>query len=142
MIKTFIQFINEEMVTSTDMQNNLDLGIEKQNAQNPANQPQTNQPQDKNLQKTANLKVTDIQGRITQLNQQKQLVNQEIIKLQDAQRDLMPNNMGDPQNAQKQQIFIKDQQEKLKIQQDRLKNFDAEIQNLQKEIGRNKEKYL
>ena len=90
----------------------------------------------------ANLKVTDIQGRITQLSQQKQLVSQEIIKLQGAQRDLAPNNPSDPQNAQKLKIFTQDQQEKIKIQQDKLKNIDAEIKNLQSEIARNKETYL
>lgn len=139
MIKKFNDFVSE-MVTSQDMKNNLDLGIEKQNAANPANQQQ--QPQDKTLQKTANLKVTDIQARINQLGLQKQATNQEILKLQDAQRDLRPNNPQDPQNAQKQKVFDTDQQTKIKIQQDKLKVLDAEIQNLQQEITRNKEKYL
>lgn len=140
MIKKFNDFVSE-MVTSQDMKNNLDLGIEKQDATNPANQPQQQQ-QDKTLQKTANLKVTDIQVRINQLGLQKQAVNQEILKLQDAQRDLRPNNPQDPQNAQKQKVFDTDQQTKIKIQQDKLKVLDAEIQNLQQEITRNKEKYL
>jgi len=140
MIKKFNDFVSE-MVTSQDMKNNLDLGIEKQDAANPANQQQQ-QPQDKTLQKTANLKVTDIQARINQLGLQKQAVNQEILKLQDAQRDLRPNNPQDPQNAQKQKVFDTDQQTKIKIQQDKLKVLDAEIQNLQQEITRNKEKYL
>ena len=141
MIKNFKQF--NEAITSQDMKNNLDLNIEKTDAANP-DQQQNQQPQQKdaNIQKNANLKVTDIQGRITQLSQQKQLVSQEIIKLQGAQRDLAPNNPSDPQNAQKLKIFTQDQQEKIKIQQDKLKNIDAEIKNLQSEIARNKETYL
>ena len=140
MIKNFKQF--NEMVTSQDMKNALDLGIEKSNAPQPNQQQQQQQQQPQAQQKNANLKVTDIQSKITQLAQQKQIVNQEIINLQDAQRDLMPNNPGDPQNAQKQKIFMDDQQEKLKIQQQKLKLLDDEIKNLQVEIGRNKEKYL
>jgi uncharacterized small protein (DUF1192 family) len=140
MIKKFDEFI-KEMVSSQDMKNNLDLNIEKGDATNPANnQPQ--QQQNQAMQKNANLKVTDIQARINTLNQQKQAVNQEILKLQDAQRDLRPNNPNDPQNAQKQKVFDTDQQTKIKIQQDKLKVLEAEIQNLQQEIARNKEKYL
>ncbi len=138
MITKFDQF--NEMVTSQDMKNNLDLGIEKTDAQ----QPNPNQPQQQNagIQKNATLKVTDVQQRILDLNNQKKIVNQEIINLQGAQRDLAPNNPGDPQNAQKLKVFVNDQQEKIKIQQQKLKVLDDEIKNLQSEIARHKQNYL
>ena len=140
MIKKFEQFINE-VITSDQMKNQLDLGIEKQDAQKPDPNAPPPKP-DQGTQKDATLKVTDIQNKINQLTQQKTLVNQEIINLQNAQRDLRPNNATDPNNKANQSIFDKDQQEKTKIQQDKLANIDAEIRNLQAEIGRNKQKYL
>jgi hypothetical protein len=139
MIKKFNEFINE-LVTSTDMQNNLNLNIEKGDAQNPA-KSQQNQQQDKGLQKSLNLKVTDIQGRITELGKQKQLCSQEIVNLQNSLRDLMPNNPGDPNNAKNQQDFTKQQQEKINIQKQKLDVLNKEILNLQGEITRNKNKY-
>jgi len=141
MIKKFEQFVNE-VITSDQMKNQLDLGIEKQDAQKPDPNAQQQQKPDQGTQKNATLKVTDIQNKINQLAQQKTLVNQEIINLQNAQRDLRPNNVNDPNNKANQSIFDKDQQEKTKIQQDKLANIDAEIRNLQAEIGRNKQKYL
>ena len=140
MIKTFIQFTNE-MVTSQDMKNNLNLGIEKQGA----TQPNPNQPvQQPNtgIQKTATLKVTDIQQRILQLNNERKIANDEIIRLEGAQRDLAPNNPGDPQNAQKLKIFTDDQQAKIKIQQQKVAALDAEVKNLQFEVARNQQNYL
>jgi hypothetical protein len=129
------------MVTAQDMQNNLNLGIEKTDAQQP-NPNQKPLQQNAGIQKNATLKVTDIQQRIIDLNNQKKLVNQEIINLQGAQRDLMPNNPNDPQNTQKQKVFSQDQQEKIKIQQQKLKVLEDEIKNLQSEISRNKQNYL
>lgn len=138
MITKFDQF--NEMVTSQDVKNNLDLGIEKTDDQqpNPNQQPQQNA----GIQKNATLKVTDVQQRILDINNQKKIVNQEIINLQGAQRDLAPNNPGDPQNDQKLKVFVNDQQEKIKIQQQKLKVLDDEIKNLQIEIARHKENYL
>ena len=134
-LKTF-----NEMVTSQDMVNNLNLGIEKTDAAN----PDPNKPVQKNadVQKNANLKITDIQNRINQLTQQKNLVNQEIINLQGAQRDLMPNNPADPKNAEKQKIFTQDQQAKIEIQKRQLQVLEDQIKNLQSEIQRNRENYL
>lgn len=128
------------MVNAGDMKNALNMSIEQGEAQ----QPNTNQPQpkDANMQKSANLKVTDIQNRINQINIQKKLINDEIIKLQGAQRDLAPNNPGDPKNAEKLKIFTDDQQQKIEIQQQKLKLFDDEIKNLQSEIERHKQNYM
>jgi hypothetical protein len=134
-IKTF-----NEMVTAQDMQNNLNLGIEKTDAKPP--DPNAPLPKNVDMQKNVNLKITDIQQRINQLGQQKQIVNQEIINLQGAQRDLMPNNPNDPKNAEKQKIFNQDQQTKIEIQQRQLKVLDDQIKNLQSEIARHKENYL
>ena len=138
MITKFSKY--NEMVNAEDMKNALNVGIEQGEAQkvNP-NQPQ---PKDTNMQKSANLKVTDIQNRINQINIQKKLISDEIIKLQGAQRDLAPNNPNDPQNAQKLKIFTDDQQQKIEIQQQKLKLFDDEIKNLQSEIARNKQNYM
>lgn len=137
MIKKFDQFVNE-LVTAQDMQKNLDLGMEKTEA----TPPDKNPPIDADTQKQANLKVTDIQGRINQINQQKKLINQEIINLQAAQRDLMPNNPTDPKNGEKQRTFMEDQKEKINIQQQKLKVLDDEVKNLQKQIAQNQQKYL
>lgn len=129
-----------EMVSAEDMQQSLNFGIEKSDAQ----QTNPNAPvqKDPNIQKTANLKVTDIQNRINQITQQKKLINDEIIRLQGAQRDLAPNNPSDPQNAQKLKVFTDDQQEKIKIQQQKLKVLDDEIKNLQNEVSRHKQNYM
>lgn len=128
------------MVNADDMKNALNMGIEQSNAQ----KPNTNQPQQKDntMKNSANLKVTDIQNRINQINIQKKLISDEIIKLQGAQRDLAPNNPNDPQNAQKLKIFTDDQQQKIEIQQQKLKLFDDEIKNLQSEIARHKQNYM
>lgn len=138
MIKKFDKFVSE-MVTAQDMQNNLNLGIEKTEATPPDKNPQ---PIDADTQKQANLKVTDIQNRINQITALKKQVNQEIINLQAAQRDLMPNNPTDPKNAEKQRTFTEEQKEKINIQQQKLKVLDDEIKNLQKQVAQNKEKYL
>ena len=142
MIKTFIQFTNE-MVTSQDMKNNLNLGIEKQGATQPdPNKAQQPQQPNTGIQKSATLKVTDIQQRILQLNNERKIANDEIIRLEGAQRDLAPNNPGDPQNAQKLKIFTDDQQAKIKIQQQKVAALDAEVKNLQAEVSRNQQTYL
>lgn len=137
MITKFSKY--NEMINSGDMKNSLDLGIEQSTQTNNPNQP----PQkDTNMQKSATLKITDIQNRINQINLQKKLIGDEIIKLQGAQRDLAPNNPNDPQNAQKLKIFTDDQQQKIKIQQQKLQIFDDEIKNLTSEIERNKQNYM
>jgi len=138
LITKFSKF--NEMVTSQDMKNNLNLNIEKGDAQQPNAQQQ--QKPNAGIQKNANVKVTDIQGRINQIEEQKKIINQEIINLQSAQRDLAPNNPNDPQNAQKLKIFNNDQMEKIKIQQQKLKVFDDEIKNLQSEVARHQQNYL
>lgn len=138
MIKTFKQF--NERITSGDMKNAIDFRIEKDNAQNPTIQNQKEKPIDD--QKNANLKITDIQNQINQLNQQKQNLNQEIINLENAQRDLMPNNPSDPNNAKNQKIFMDTQKAKILNNQNILKGIEEKIKLLQNEISRNKEKYL
>lgn len=135
----YIQTFNE-MITSQDMKNNLDLGIEKTDAK-PVD-PNAPLPKNTAIQKDANLKITDIQARINQINQQKALINQEIVKLQGAQRDLAPNNPNDPQNAEKLKVFTKDQQEKIDIQTQKVKILDQEIKNLQAEVARHQQNYL
>lgn len=129
-----------EMVNSQDMQKQLDLGIEQSDAQKP--DPNKPAQQNMDLQKNANLKITEIQQKIIDLGKQKQLVNQEIINLQNAQRDLAPNNPNDPDNAKKLQQFTQDQQQKMEIQKRQLQVLDDQIKNLQEEITRHKENYL
>jgi len=136
MITKFKKFY--EAYNSKDMMNSLDLGIENDDNKVIAQQGQNKQE----LRNAATLKITDIKNRITQLTQQKSLINNEIVKLQNAQRDLMPNNPDDPNNAKTQKEFIDDQTEKIKIQQTKLQTLDEEIKNLQKEISRNQQKYM
>lgn len=137
MITKFNKF--NEMLTSQDMKNNLNLNIEKGDAANPQ---QPNNQKDNGMQKNANIKITDIQNRINQINQEKSLINKDIINLQGTQRDLAPNNPNDPQNAQKLKIFTEDQKEKINIQQQKLKLLDDEIKNLQSEIVRHRQNYM
>lgn len=129
------------MVNSQDMMNNLNLNIEKTGAQKPDTNPKP-MSLDPNFKKQATLKVTDTQQRINQIREEIKLVNQEIINLQNAQRDLIPNNPSDPNNAKNRQVFMNDQKEKMGIQQAKLKALTDEVNNLQKEITRNKNTYL
>lgn len=122
------------MLTSQDTMNNLNLDIEK----NDLNKPK----KDVGMQKNANIKITEIQNRINQINQEKSLINKGIINLQSSQRDLAPNNPNDPDNSKKLKIFIDDQKQKINIQQQKLKLLDEEIKNLQEEITRHKQNYM
>ncbi len=137
MITKFNKF--NEKFNASDMRNSLDLGIEQDNAKPQGSQPNA---QDPALKNAAQLKVTDIQNRINQINQQRSLISKEIINLQNAQRDLMPNNPEDPDNAKNQKVFNEDQTEKIKIQQMKLQTLNDEIKNLQKEISRHQQKYM
>jgi uncharacterized small protein (DUF1192 family) len=123
-----------EKITPEDFQKNTELMMDIQNQENDA-------AKDQDQTKLSNLKVTDINNRIQFLNKEKEMINQEIIKLQDNQRNLAPNNPNDPQNAQKLKQFTDDQTNKLKIQQQKLNLFDQEIKNLSSEIERNKKLY-
>lgn len=138
MITKFSKF--NEKFDANDMKNSLDYGVEQQSQTN-AN-PQSTQPNDPTIKNAAQLKITDIQNRIGQLNQQRKLISDEIIKLQNAQRDLMPNNPDDPNNAKNQKEFTEDQTEKVNIQQSKLLALNNEIKNLQKEMSRNQQKYM
>jgi uncharacterized small protein (DUF1192 family) len=138
MIKTFKQF--NEAFNADDMRNSLDYGIEKNQNKLAQNPDQKNS--ELNLKNDAKLKITDIENRMRIIDQQKKLITDEIIKLQNAQRDLMPNNPDDPNNAKTQQEFVADQTEKINIQQAKVQALDDEIANLQKEVERNKQKYF
>lgn len=138
MITKFSKF--NEKFDANDMKNSLDYGVEQQN-QTTADSQNT-QPNDPGMKNAAQLKITDIQNRIGQLTQQRALISNEIIKLQNAQRDLMPNNPDDPNNAKNQKEFTEDQTEKVTIQQQKLQALNDEIKNLQKEISRNQQKYM
>lgn len=140
MITKFSKF--NEKFDAKDMQNSLEYGIEQQDQKQGQNNTQNVQTKDPNMQNAAKLKITDIQNRIGQLNQQRSLISNEIIKLQNAQRDLMPNNPDDPNNAKNQKEFTDDQTEKIKIQQSKLQALNDEIKNLQKEVSRNQQKYM
>jgi len=122
-----------EAITPDDFKKDTELNIEIDDNRNNA--------ADKDLKNQSNLKITDIQNKIQFLNKQKIEINKEIIKLQDAQRDLVPNNTNDPKNAEKIKTFIDDQKQKMLIQQNKLDLFNKEIDNLSKEIERNKKKY-
>lgn len=122
-----------EQTTPEEYKNNIDMKL--------ALEPNNINKKNPELTKQSNLKITDIQGKIEYLNKQKALINQEIIKLQDAQRDLMPNNINDPQYQQKAKEFLDDQKQKMDIQKNKLALFDKEIKNLQDEIARNKNRY-
>lgn len=139
MITKFKQF--NEKLTPDDMKNAIDLNIEMGDAQK-QNPNQLNQKAPLELQKNANLKITDIQKQIDYLTQQKQNINQEIINLENAQRDLMPNNLNDPNNSKNQKIFTDTQKAKIQNNRNILKALDDKIKLLQGEISRNKEKYL
>ena len=134
MIINFKKF--NEMVSAQDTKNMLNFNIEKGSVQGNIN---TN---DKNIQKLATLKITDINNRIKQIEEQKKLINNEIIKLQNAQRDLAPNNPNDPKNAEKLKIFVDDQSKKIEIQKQKIDILNKEIENLKNEVERHKSNYM
>lgn len=138
MIKTFKQF--NEAITSDDMKNAINLNMEKQDKQKVDPNAQQQKPQD--LQKNANVSVTNLQKYIDDLNIQKQRISDEIGQLENAQRDLMPNNPSDPNNAKNQKLFVDGQQAKIKNNQNLLNALEEKIKLLQAQIINNKEKYL
>lgn len=125
----------KEAVDFNDTKNILDLNLDNAQKVDP-------NKKDPEQIKNANLKIMDVQKRILQLNEQKKLINNEIIKLQSAQRDLVPNNPNDPKNAENVKNFLTNQQEQINIQTQKLNAFDAEILNLQKQVEILKKQYL
>lgn len=131
-----------EAVTLQDTKNSLELGIETQNKQaQQQSQQQIKNPnqinkQDPDLQKNANIKITDLQKTLEDLNRQKMNITQELTKLQDAQRELAPT---DPKQLK---LFQDEQKAKITNSQNLIKAFDERIKIIQGEIARNKVKYL
>lgn len=127
--------LNEEVITAQDYKNKIELDMEIAQKEN---EKPNNTVDD---QKLAKLKITDIQKKIEFLNKQKSDIISEITRLQDNQRNLMPDNPSDPNNKTNQQKFIAEQTEKITAQRNKLSAFDQEIKLLQKDIERNKGKY-
>jgi hypothetical protein len=131
-----------EAVTLQDTKNSLELGIEMQNKQSQQQTQQQNQnpnqinKQDPGLQKNANIKISDLQKTLEDLNRQKMTITQELTKLQDAQRELAPT---DPKQLK---LFQDEQKAKITNSQNLIKAFDDRIKIIQGEIARNKAKYL
>jgi hypothetical protein len=141
MITKFYQFINE-VVSAKDYRNVIDFRMETgdKTPQQMKNEKPTEV--DRSINKNSQTKITDISNRVQQLNKEKQMVSQEIIKLEDSQRELMPNNPQDPQNAQKQKQFTDDMKTKIGIQRQKLDVLNKEIVNLQQDVSTKKQKYM
>jgi len=133
-LKKFDNWINEEIITAQDYKNKLELDMETA-------EDEKNIKDEGDLQKLSKLKITDIQRKMEFLNKQKADISGEITKLQNIQRDMMPDNPSDPNNKANQQKFIEEQNQKILAQQNKLKAFDDEIKLLKSEIDRNKKKY-
>lgn len=125
-----------EAVTLQDTKNSLELGIEMQNKQTQQQGQNTVNKQDPSMQKNANIKITDLQKTLEDINRQKINITQELTKLQDAQRELAPS---DPKQLK---IFQEEQKTKITNCQNLIKALDDRIKILQGEIIRNKTKYL
>jgi hypothetical protein len=123
-------------VTLQDTKNSLELGIEMQNKQTQQQGQNTVNKQDPSMQKNANIKITDLQKTLEDINRQKINITQELTKLQDAQRELAPS---DPKQLK---IFQEEQKTKITNCQNLIKALDDRIKILQGEIIRNKTKYL
>jgi len=128
-----------EAINMDDMKNAIDLNIEMQNKK-PLN-PNQSQPQ-QDIQKNVKTNITNTQEYINFLNIQKQKISDEINQMENAQRDLMPNNPNDPNNATNQKNFIDSQKAKIKNNKTILKALEDKIKILQTQIANNKEKYL
>jgi len=126
-----------EAINTNDMKNAIDLNIEM-GEKKPTN---PNQPQ-QDIQKNAKTNITNTQEYINSLNIQKQKITDEINQMENAQRDLMPNNPNDPNNAKNQKTFIEGQQAKIKNNRAILTALEDKIKLLQTQISNNKEKYL
>lgn len=122
-----------EQTTPEEYKNDIDMKL--------ALEPNKTNAKNSETIKQNKLKISDIQKKIEFINKQKDLINKEIIRLQDVQRDLMPDNANDPQYQQKAKTFLDDQKQKIDIQKKKLELFDKEIKNLQDEISRNKNRY-
>jgi hypothetical protein len=135
MITKFKLFL--EALSSDDYKNILDLDIEKKDA------AQKNDiKNDSDINKNANLKITEIKNKIDQIEKQKEEINKELLKLQDFQRDMAPNDPNDPKNSDKLKSFLSEQKNKIEIQKSKLKIFDDEINSLKIDMDKIKKTYL
>lgn len=135
MITKFKLFL--EALSSDDYKNILDLDIEKKDA------AQKNDiKNDSDINKNANLKITEIKNKIDQIEKQKEEINKELLKLQDFQRDMAPNDPNDPKNSDKLKSFLIEQKNKIEIQKSKLKIFDDEINSLKIDMDKIKKTYL
>lgn len=135
MITKFKLFL--EALSSDDYKNILDLDIEKKDAAQ-----KNNIENDSDINKNANLKITEIKNKIDQIEKQKEEINKELLKLQDFQRDMAPNDPNDPKNSDKLKSFLSEQKNKIEIQKSKLKIFDDEINSLKIDMDKIKKTYL
>lgn len=135
MITKFKLFL--EALSSDDYKNILDLDIEKKDAAQ-----KNNIKNDSDINKNANLKITEIKNKIDQIEKQKEEINKELLKLQDFQRDMAPNDPNDPKNSDKLKSFLSEQKNKIEIQKSKLKIFDDEINSLKIDMDKIKKTYL
>jgi hypothetical protein len=135
MITKFKLFL--EALSSDDYKNILDLDIEKKDAAQ-----KNNIKNDSDINKNANLKITEIKNKIDHIEKQKEEINKELLKLQDFQRDMAPNDPNDPKNSDKLKSFLSEQKNKIEIQKSKLKIFDDEINSLKIDMDKIKKTYL
>lgn len=135
MITKFKLFL--EALSSDDYKNILDLDIEKKD-----DAQKNNIKNDSDINKNANLKITEIKNKIDQIEKQKEEINKELLKLQDFQRDMAPNDPNDPKNSDKLKSFLSEQKNKIEIQKSKLKIFDDEINSLKIDMDKIKKTYL
>jgi len=132
MITKFLKYT--EAVDYNDAKNILNYKLDDNEA--------SKDNKDIDLKKDTNLKISDLLNRIKDITEQKKMIEEQIIKLQSAQRDLAPNNPNDPKNAEKLKMFTNDQMDKIRIQKLKIDAYNQEIDNLKKEIERHKNNYL
>lgn len=138
MITKFELFI--EKIGFNDMKNAINLNIEmgEQTPQKQGQQPNSND----DIKNTANTNITNLQNYINNLQAQKQKISEEIVQLENAQRDLVPNNPTDPNNDNNIKTFIDSQKAKIENNRKLLSGLEEKIKLFQDQISTNKEKYL